>query len=146
MATHGVTETTGTELSQLVASAVHEQKEIVLANGAGDLSRGTVLAQVTATYKFTILNPGGAGGAEVARAILLEDADASAAEVKAQAFFIGKYRGSDLIWPDGITDSQKDAAKLQLQDRGILLDEHFDAATTTTSTSTSTTTTSTTTT
>jgi hypothetical protein len=56
---------------------------------------------------------------------LLEDADASSADKKAQAYLIGKFRLSDLVWPAGITDAQKNAALLQLQDRGIIVDQDF---------------------
>ena len=50
----------------------------------------------TTTYKWEQRNHDGSGGAEVARAILAEDAGSSTREAKAQAFFIGKYRFSDL--------------------------------------------------
>jgi len=118
--TYGVSETTGSELSQLVAGDFHAMKKVTIGSGA-DLSRGTVLGQVTADYKFKQLNPGGADGTEVARAILAEDAAAASADVEANVYFVGEYRLSDLIWPDGITDAQKNAAIQQLQDRGIIV-------------------------
>jgi len=192
----GVTETQGTELSQLVASDVHEQKEITVAKGE-NLERGAVLglveselnithgtvtggpfqagetitggtsgatavvdvvgsgyldvssvasgpfqdgetitggtssasAAITTTlveqYKYKELDPDDGNGTETARSILGEDKDASAADAAAQAYFAGTYRLSDLVWPSGITDAQKNAAILQLQDRGILLDADF---------------------
>jgi hypothetical protein len=125
MGTLGATETEGTELSQLVASDVHEQKPITVASGAGELQRGTVLGMVSGDYEYNILNPGGSDGTEVARAILLEDVDATSAAVKTQGYFAGKYRLSDLVWPGGITDAQKNAALLGLQDKGILVDQDF---------------------
>jgi len=123
--TLGATENTGPELSQLVASEIHEQKPVTIASGAGVLARGTVLGLITASNQYSQLNPAGVDGTEVARAILLEDLDATAAAVKAQAFFTGTYRLKDLVWPGAITDVQKNAAILQLQDRGILVDEDF---------------------
>lgn len=216
--THGVTETDGTEIIQLVASEMHEQKPVTIVNGAGALVRGTVLglitkelgtpeaavgntgngllgsvalkekaqegdylltciaaaanagtfkvtapdgmrlddAEVTVAYTsghidFTIadgsadfivgdyftvpvevgsleyeqLDLTGVNGAREARSILVEDADAAAAAAIAGAYFMGKYRLSDLVWPAGITDAQKNAALLQLQDRGIIVDEDF---------------------
>ena len=193
--TLGITETTGTELSQLKASGVSEQKEVVVAKGE-DLDRGAVMglvtselniahgtvtsgpfqagetitggtsgatakvdavgtgsldvsivsgtfqaaetitggtsgasAAVTATlveqYKYKELDPADGNGTEIARTILAEDKDASSADAKAQAYFMGTYRLSDLVWPSGITDAQKNAAILQLQDRGILVDKDF---------------------
>jgi len=193
--THGVTETEGTEISQLVASEVHEQKPATIAEGE-DLGRGAVLgmveselrinhgdvtsgpfqaeetitggtssatavvevvgdgfldvitvsgtfvaeetitggtsgasAAITTTvdeqYKYKELDVDDGNGTEVARAILVEDADASLADVAAEIFLTGKYRLSDLVWPDGITDAEKQAALLQLQERGILVDEDW---------------------
>lgn len=213
----GATETEGTELSQLVASDVHEQKPITIISGAGVLERGAVLgliskalgtilgagntgngtvesvslrfnAQIGAYFlgctaaaanggtfvvhapdgtplgeaevgtpfnsghiNFTItdgsvdfivgdaflvpveigslkyeeLDPAGVTGIQTARAILGEDVDASLADIAAEAFFTGKYRLSDLKWPAAITDDQKNTAILELQDRGILVDEDF---------------------
>ena len=121
--THGVTETEETQ-SQLVAGETHEQKPITLASGE-DRVRGAVLGMVTASYEYKELYPAGSDGTEVARAILVEDCDASGAATKTIGFFTGKYRLNDLVWPGGITDAQKNAAILQLQDRGIIVDEDF---------------------
>jgi hypothetical protein len=193
--THGITETEGTEISQLVASEVHEQKPATIAKGE-DLVRGAVMglvtselridhgtvtggpfqadetitggtsaatatvdvvgdgfldvsavsgtfqddetiqggtssasATVTSTvaeqYKYKELDPDDGNGTEDARAILAENADASSADVIAEIFLTGKYRLSDLVWPDGISDADKNAALLQLQDRGIVVDADF---------------------
>jgi len=138
MAVHGVTETEGTELSQLVASDVHVQREITLKVGCGDLKRGTVLELVSALAgTWQQLNT-----VADARAILAQDVANDAANTqKAQAYFVGKYREVDLIWPDGITTADKRTAIVALQDRGIIIDEAILAVTTTTTTTTSTTTT-----
>lgn len=193
--TLGVTETSGEELSQLVASDVSEQKKVTVAKGE-NLERGAVMgivtselnivhgtvtsgpfqagetitggtsgatavvdevgdgfldvssvsgtfqaaetitggtsgasAAVTSTlveqYKYKELDPDDGNGTQTARSILLQDTDASAADKAAQAYFMGTYRLSDLVWPDGITDAQKNAALLELQDRGILVDKDF---------------------
>ena len=121
--TYGATETEATQ-SQLVAGKTHEQKPITLASGE-NLVRGNVLGLVTASYEYVELNPAGSDGSEVARSILVEDCDASAAAKKIQGYFTGKYKLSDLVWPAGITDAQKNAAILALQDRGIIVDEDF---------------------
>lgn len=216
--THGVTETVGAEIIQLVAGELREQKPVTVISGAGALVRGTVLgliekalgtpaagagntgngtigsvalkekAQIgdyiltckvaagnagtfhvtapdgtrlnnvevgdafsSAQIDFTIadgsvdfivgdyftvpvevgslkyeqLDLTGVTGTREARSILLEDADASAADVVAGAYCLGKFRLSDLVWPAGITDAQKNAALLQLQDRGIIVDQDF---------------------
>ena len=120
--TLGITMEEMPELSILIASETHLAKQITIASGAGELKRGTVLGINTSTYKYKQLDPSATDGTEVARAILVEDVDATDSDVNAQAFFVGKYRLSDLIWPDGITDEQKNAAILQLQDRGIIVE------------------------
>jgi Bacteriophage lambda head decoration protein D len=213
----GATETEGTELSQLVASDVHEQKPITIISGAGVLERGAVLGLISkalgtvlgsgntgngivepvslgfnaqigcyflgciaaaadggtfvvhqpdgtplgeaevgtpfnsghinftiadgtvdfivgdafiipveiGSLKYEELDPAGVTGIQQARAILGEDVDASTEDVAAEGFFTGKYRLSDLRWPTAITDDQKNTAILELQDRGILVDEDF---------------------
>jgi len=191
----GATETSGEELSQLVASDVSEQKKVTVAKGE-NLKRGAVMGIVTSELriehgtvtdgpyevgetvtdqtlsgtavvdvvgdgfldvsnvsgdiaapntlaggtsgasapitdtvveqnKYKELDPDDGNGTETARSILLQDTDASAADQAAQAYFMGTYRLDDLVWPDGITDAQKNAALLQLQDRGILVDKDF---------------------
>jgi hypothetical protein len=141
MATYGVTRTSDTEaLSQLVAGDVHIQKEINLKISAGALSRGTVLEMVatngTTWQQLT------AGSPTNARAILAEDAANNASTVtKVQAYFVGKYRETDLIWPAAITTLNKRAAITNLADHGIIVEENVADITTTTSSSTTTTTT-----
>jgi len=120
--TLGITVEEMSNLSILVANETHLARQITISSGAGELKRGTVLGINTSTYKYKKLDPAASDGTEIARAILVEDVNATDSDVKAQAFFVGKYRLSDLIWPDGITDEQKNAAILQLQDRGIIVE------------------------
>ena len=138
----GITETSESRMSTLVASNVHEQKEITLNSAAGALLRGTILSLNETTYKWgqcAIAGPG--------RAILLEDAGSATREEKAQAFFIGKYRYDDLIFPTAATRLQEDAIILTLQDKGIIIEgrDFSTGLTTTTSTTSSTSSTTTTT-
>ena len=142
--THGVTVNTDTEMSQLTAGATHEQKKIKIKASAGAMTRGTVLALNTSTYLYEQFNPAGSNGTDTPRCILAEDVADAAAAQEAEAHFLGKYREDDLVWPDSMTNAQKRAGILALQDRGIITDETFDEAvplTTTTSTTTTTTTT-----
>jgi hypothetical protein len=135
--TSTITENTNTEDKGLVAGDGCQQKEITLKSGAGDLDRGTVLAMNTTTYKWTQLNiASGSTGENVARAILAQDTNASVREMKAQAFFIGKYRFDDLIFETAATRLQKDNACKELADVGIIVDEDFSTAATTTTTTT----------
>lgn len=143
----GITETTESRLSTLVASIVHEQKEITLKAGAGSLTRGMVLSLNTVTKKWERCLNSGSNGVATARAILLEDCDATDREMKCEAYFIGSYLYVDMLFPADATRHQEDTQILNLQDRGILtVGRDFSTGLTTTTTTTSTTTSSSTTT
>jgi hypothetical protein len=147
MATYGVTSTSDTEaLSQLVAGdEVPIMKEINLKIAAGALSRGTVLEMVATTG--TTWQQLTAGSPTNARAILAQDAANNASAVtRVQAYFVGRFRLADILWPAAITSANKIAAITALQDRGIILDENPGDITTTSTTTTTTTTSSSTTT
>ncbi|WP_028320383.1 head decoration protein [Desulfatiglans anilini] len=119
--TFGVTVNESAELSQLVAGEGCIQRDINLKASAGALARGTVLEMVSVTSgQWQQLQ---AEDGSNARAILCEAAADSDAIQKKQAYFVGKYRASDLVWPDGISATQKRTAIVALQDRGIVIDE-----------------------
>lgn len=145
MATYGATSTTATELSQLICGDHHIQREITLKANCGALSRGTVLEMVSVgSGQWQQLT---AADGSNARAILLETvANNASATQKAQAYFVGKFRYDDLVWPDGITTQQKQTAIVAMQDRCMIVDETGRTAVTTTSTTTTTSSTTTTTT
>lgn len=136
--TLGTTENTESGFSQLIAGPTHIMREITLKADCGDLSRGAVLEMVSVTgttwQELTAASPTNA------RAILAEDVSDSASIQRAQAYFVGKYRYEDLVWPAGITTLNKRSALVSLQDRGIVIDEALADVPTTTSTTSSTTT------
>ena len=110
-------------VSQLLAGDLHELKPVTIASGAGELSRGTVLGMLTASFTYNQFDQDDSvNGLNVGRAILAEDVDATSAAVSAQAYVLGKFRSVDLIWPADIDAAEKQAALLNLQDRGILVD------------------------
>jgi len=110
-------------VSQLIAGDTHELKPVTIASGAGVLERGTVLGMLSASFTFNQFDQDdGVNGLNVARAVLAEDIDATSAAVEAQAVVLGKLRESDLIWPGDIDPAEKQAALLDLQDRGIPVD------------------------
>jgi len=130
--TLGLTTQTESSPSTLISGDVHLMKKIVLASGSGTVARGTVLGQITASYKWAPLAPAASDGTQVARCILaeLESAVVPADDdLVANAYFAGMYRDADLVWPSGITNSQKAAALQQLADRGILVIEEGDPLT-----------------
>lgn len=120
MADYGATITQESAVSQLVAGSFRAMKQGTVASGAGALTRGTVLA-LNSDDKWVQLAPAAADGTEIARGILAEDVDATAADATAQIYLVGEYRLADLVWPGGITDPQKATAIRNLQDRGIVV-------------------------
>lgn len=97
----------------------------VLASGSGKVVCGTVLGQITtagATFgKFKPLAPAANDGTQTAKAIILQNADATAADVtvvnlKRHAQIVLQ----SLVWPAGITDAQKAAALASLENTSIV--------------------------
>ncbi|MFH1136573.1 MAG: head decoration protein [Pseudomonadota bacterium] len=120
---YGVIEHQDQEPSQLVASEYCLHARITLKDSAGDLVRGTVMAQNTSTHAWEKFNPAGSNGTNEPRCILSEDVADSTDQETAGAYFTGKYRADDLIWPDAITTDQRLTAGTALADKGIILDE-----------------------
>ena len=111
--THGATETTGTEISQLIAGITHEMKIVTVVNGQ-NLVRGAVMED--SSQKMTVINT-----PANAEAILAEDVDASAGDKQGQAYFLGKYRYVDLVWPT-MSAANKKLTLEALQAKGIIVD------------------------
>lgn len=91
-----------------------------IASGA-KYSSGTVLGEISANEKLTACDPAAADGSEVAVAILLNDVDASAADVQAVVISShARVRRLGLTFAEGISNqAQRDAAMAQLSARGI---------------------------
>lgn len=105
---------------QLTAAENCRLLPVIVPSGAGELKRGTVLA-VNGDYKTPQVAPAATDGTEIARVILANDVDATSSDVQALAYGPGAYRGTDIIWPDGISAADKNAALLQLQDRAVIV-------------------------
>ena len=65
------------------ADSHYSREEVTIASGAGELVSGTVLGKITASGKYTPVTVAAADGSENAAGVLLEDADASSADVAA---------------------------------------------------------------
>ena len=92
-----------------------------LASGSGVVICGTVLGMVTATGKYKPLAPAANDGTQTAVAVILQHADASAADqivvnLKRRAQVVLQA----LVWPVGITGTQQAAALAALENRGIV--------------------------
>ncbi len=93
----------------------------ILATGSGKVQVGTVLGKVNATGKFKPLDPTATDGTQIAAAIILQPANASAADVEV----VNLKRRSQvvlqsLVWPPGITAAQQKTALDQLAALGII--------------------------
>jgi hypothetical protein len=89
---------------------------ITLLAGSGDLITGTVLGKITASGKYTVLDPDNSDGSEHAAGILLLDTDASGSDdVEATAIVRhATVADSGLTWPALITAGQKLTAIAEL--------------------------------
>lgn len=92
-----------------------------------NLVASTVLGQITASGKFTILNPSANDGSQNAAGILVggkngeNRVNATAADTAGLIFKRGpaQVNLADLLWPNGITAPQKATALTQLMALGI---------------------------
>ena len=94
-------------------------------SAAQNLSLGTVVGRETATAKLKALDPSASDGTEAAVGVLGNDVDATLID-REDAILIARHaivaRGA-LIWPTGITPTQKAAAEAHLTFLGVLVRE-----------------------
>ncbi len=96
-------------------------RDVVTVALGQNLSLGTVVGKITATGEYTILAPAAVDGSEVAAGIMLADCDATAAATDGVALVREAIISSEeLVWPDGILDSEKATALEQLKTLGII--------------------------
>ncbi len=89
---------------------------------AGSYSACTVMGKVTASGKFVQLDPVATNGSQNAVAVLFDSVDASSGDKEGiLTVSLTAVRASDLIWKDGITQAQKDAAVANLKANMIKL-------------------------
>lgn len=98
------------------------REAIVLASGAGLVLAGTVLGKVTVTGKYLPYDNDASDGTEVAAAVLLAEADATASDVAA----VGIVREAEvwkdrLVWGAGVTTTgEKTAAYTDLAAKVVI--------------------------
>lgn len=102
----------------------HYSRDVVtIVSGAGVLTVGTVLAKITASGKYTSAKATGADGSQTAIAVLLEDVDATSADVTKVKVLArhGTVKRLGLVFDASIdTANEKAAAEAQLAAVGIL--------------------------
>ncbi len=89
---------------------VHKKQTVV---AGADLVAGTIVGRVTASRKVAAYAAGNVDGSEVAIGVLLEDADAAAADVEAVIGMPGVYNQRNMT---GLDQAAEDA----LEARGII--------------------------
>lgn len=101
----------------------YSREAVTIASGA-DLTVGAVLGKITASGKYAHNNPAAADGSQTAVAVLLEDADAAAADVTAVVLVRhAKVRRAGLNYHANIdTVGERDTAIGQLAAVGIIAD------------------------
>jgi Bacteriophage lambda head decoration protein D len=112
----------------------HQARDTATLASGNDLPSGRVLGQVSATGKFTELDPSNNDGSEVAAGILYDNVDASAADVECvviargaevkEAVGLTNDLGTEFVsisWPAGATDPQKAQARTELLAAGIVV-------------------------
>ena len=88
-----------------------------------NLSLGTLLGKAAADDKWHALDPTASDGTETATAVLAVDIDATLAD-RDDALLIARHAivaRSALVWPVGLSATQKAAAEAQLATLGILV-------------------------
>lgn len=86
-----------------------------------NLQAGEVVGTVTATGKFAAYDLTGTDGDENASGIAYKAANATSADLESEIVMRGPMivNANDLIWPAGITDTQRDAGIADLLALGI---------------------------
>ncbi|WP_375685681.1 head decoration protein [Bartonella sp. TT110JLCBS] len=96
-------------------------EEVLFASGAF-IEAGTVMGKITASQKYTPLNPAAADGSQIPAGISFATVDASQADQRAVITArLCTVKASELLWPDAITDEQKSAAIQSLEDHNNIL-------------------------
>ncbi len=110
------------DLLKYEAPNLYSRESVTVAAGQ-NLLLGSVLGQAAVDGKFHALNPTATDGTEVAAGVLANDTDATLID-RDDALLIARHaivaRGA-LIWPEGITATQKAVAVAQLKALGILV-------------------------
>jgi hypothetical protein len=99
-----VTTQSGTTVQLFAGDFPRVLKPATVVSGAGVLAKGTVLGIITATGAFNAYADAGLGGLDVAKAILSEDVDATAAAVNCSVYFAGDFNEAALT---GLTAAAK---------------------------------------
>lgn len=96
----GTTTINRTEEQLFAGQFPRHQQPIVVANGEGVLSKGTVLGKITASGKFAAYDNNASDGTQTAVGVLGCDVDASSGDVSAFMWTTGEFNEAKLIGLD----------------------------------------------
>lgn len=109
------------DLLKYEAPNLYSREDATVAKGQ-NLKLGTIVGRVKETDLIKQFNPAAEDGTETAVAVLLEDVDASAADIKAVLAVREAIVASHaVVWPDLINEEQKKAAIENLKSYGIVI-------------------------
>lgn len=82
---------------QLVSGPLQLVTDTVILTGAQTYRRGTVMGIITASGKYQISVKTATDGSEVPSAILVDDVDATAADINGGVYLMGEFNGHRMI-------------------------------------------------
>ncbi|SCK61201.1 Bacteriophage lambda head decoration protein D [Variovorax sp. HW608] len=110
------------DLLKYEAPNLYSRDRVTVASGQ-NLSLGAVVGIVTATGKFTQIDPSATDGTQVAAGVLLQACDATLAD-RDDGLIVARHAivaDHALAWPGAITNAEKLAAIAQLKALGVLV-------------------------
>jgi hypothetical protein len=107
------------------ANGQRSRETVTLEGSAGDLKAGRVLGIIDTgsdTDLYAPFDPAVNDGRDDAKAILYADSDNQAATQEIAVIRRdAEVNGNELIWPDGISDNDKNTAIAELATQGIIV-------------------------
>lgn len=96
-------------------------REVVMIASGSNLLAGAVLGKLTASGEYVALAPAASDGSEDAAAVLFADVDATDADAKGVAIVRdAEIDAARLVYANGVTTNQKNAALVQLAALGLI--------------------------
>jgi len=96
-------------------------RTVTVVSGAGELARGAVIGQITASGKYKLALDASGDGSETPRLILAEAVDATSGDVTALAYCTGVFDAAKLTFGAGVTAAEFEAA-CDAADRSIFIE------------------------
>lgn len=115
--------TDGRHTAEYIASEANgtRSRDVVTLITGQNLAPGAVLGKITASGKYTAVDPAASDGSQTAAAVLFDPVDASAADKPAVVTLRDtEVKAVALVWPSGISGPDKTTALGQLASLGIL--------------------------